>query len=137
MEVYLAGEFFDVDNFFVQTVEDYAIVTKLTDDMTKQYKKDQTFNRIDPSTRPMIGSPVAVYDYESNTWLRAEVIDAHSNTVTIEFVDYGTIMENLELNPTNIRWLHPGYLLHPRKCLKVGLHGVSAKTSAKESFLYI
>ena len=134
MEVYLAGEFFDVDNFFVQTTEDHAAVTRLTEDMTAMYKKDEASTRINPKTRPMIGSPVAVFDQDSNTWLRAEVIDAHYNTVTIEFVDYGTIMENVELTPTNIRWLHPKYLLLPRKCIKVGLYGVSAKSAAKESF---
>ena len=136
MEIYLAGEFFDVDNFYVQTTHDHADVERMTEDMTAMYKKDQTINRINPATRPLIGSPVAVFDHDSNTWLRAEVIDSQFNTVTIEFVDYGTIIENMEITPTNVRWLHPKYLRLPRKCMKVGLHGVTAKTADKESFSF-
>ena len=79
----------------------------------------------------MIGTAVAAFDGETNTWLRAEVIDVEKDSLTIEFVDYGTTLDGVTLSPSEIRWLDSTYLLEPKKCLKVGLYGVVASSSTK------
>ena len=79
----------------------------------------------------MIGTAVAAFDSETNTWLRAEVIDVEKDSLTIEFVDYGTTLDGVSLSASEIRWLDSIYLKEPKKCLKVGLDGVMASSSTK------
>merc|ERR1719204_286185 len=73
LEALLTGEFFDTDNFYVHTPQDFADLDRLTNEMTDLYKKEPSYNVL--KCQPMIGTAVAAFDGETNTWLRAEVID--------------------------------------------------------------
>ena len=44
LEVLLTGEFFDTDNFYVHTPQDFADLDRLTNEMTDLYKKEPRFD---------------------------------------------------------------------------------------------
>lgn len=134
LNILLAGEFYDVDNFYVHTKQDYTDLEKINEQMTCLYKSDQSYNQL--NCRPVIGSAVAAFDVDSNQWLRAEVIEvADGEHVSIEFVDYGTTSDQVSIRPSEIRWLDAKFLQHPKKCIKVGLYGVSASTATRQDEL--